>query len=44
MNVMVTGDLGYIGSVLVPMLLDLDYSVKGYDIGYYEECILGKPS
>lgn len=44
MSVMVTGDLGYIGSVLVPMLLDLDYTVKGHDIGYYEECIFGKPS
>ena len=44
MNVMVTGDLGYIGSVLVPMLLDLGYTVKGHDIGYYEECIFEKPS
>jgi len=44
MKIMVTGDLGYIGSVLVPILLEKGHTVKGYDIGYFEECILEKIS
>lgn len=42
MKVLITGDLGYIGSVLVPMLIEKGYTVKGYDTGYFAECILGK--
>ena len=39
--VMVTGNLGYIGSVLVPMLAEKGYSVVGYDTEYYNsECFL----
>ena len=39
-TVRVTGNLGYIGSVMVPFLIDRGYDVVGYDIGYYEDCYL----
>lgn len=42
-NILVTGNLGYIGNVLVPVLAEEGYDVTGYDIGYYEDCLL-KPS
>ena len=35
MNIMVTGDQGYIGSVLVPTLLEKGYDVVGFDSGYF---------
>ena len=40
MRVLVTGNLGYIGSVLVPILQDLGNSVTGYDIGFFDDCLL----
>ncbi len=43
MNILVTGNLGYIGSVLTRKL-ELDgYNVFGYDIGYYKNCLISKP-
>ena len=39
MKVMVTGHQGYIGSVMVPMLLNAGHEVCGYDAGLYEHCI-----
>jgi len=39
-KILVTGNKGYIGSVLVPMLVKLGYGVRGYDTGYYEDCLL----
>lgn len=39
-TIMVTGNLGYIGSTMVPFLLEKGYNVIGYDIGYYENCYL----
>lgn len=40
-NVLVTGNLGYIGAVLVPILIDLGFTVTGYDVGFYgNECLL----
>ena len=38
---MVTGDLGYIGSVLAPLLVKRGYEVAGLDIGYFADCLLG---
>ncbi len=39
-NVLVTGDRGYVGSVLVPYLQQRGYSVVGLDAGYFSECLL----
>ena len=36
----VTGNLGYIGSSMIPALTDAGYEVTGFDIGYYEYCYL----
>lgn len=36
MNVFVTGNKGYIGSVLTELLLGRGYTVVGYDTGYYD--------
>jgi len=40
MKILVTGNQGYIGSVLVPMLQQKGHEVTGYDIGYYKDCLL----
>ena len=39
-KILVTGNKGYIGSVLTPMLIEKGYEVKGYDSGYFEDCLL----
>jgi nucleoside-diphosphate-sugar epimerase len=41
MHTLVTGNLGYIGTVLVPELLARGYEVTGFDSGYYQDCLLG---
>jgi len=38
MRVMVTGNLGYIGTVLTPMLMARGYEVVGLDIDLYRRC------
>ena len=40
MKIMVTGDQGYIGSVLVPTLLEKGYDVVGFDSGYFSGNLL----
>ena len=42
MRVLVTGDQGYIGSVLVGVLQDKGYKVTGLDVGYFCENLLDK--
>ncbi len=42
MKILVTGNLGYIGSVLVPNLMELGHEVVGLDSGYFQECLLGR--
>ncbi len=39
-TVLVTGDAGYIGSVLTTVLREKSYGVRGYDTGYYADCLL----
>ena len=38
MRVLVTGSLGYIGTILVPMLQQRDYDVDGVDTDLYQKC------
>lgn len=38
MKVLVTGHMGYLGTVMVPMLLEKGHSVTGYDSDLYERC------
>jgi len=41
MNVLVTGNRGYIGKILTKLLLEKGYKVTGLDTNYYEECGFG---
>ena len=41
MRVLVAGDRGYIGTVLVPFLRAAGHEVDGLDLGLYEGCDLG---
>ena len=38
MKVLVTGNRGYIGSVMVPLLQKAGHDVHGYDIDFYHRC------
>ena len=42
MRVLVAGDRGYIGAVLVPFLRATGHEVDGLDLGLYEGCDLGQ--
>lgn len=41
MQLLVTGHLGYVGSVLLPMLLQRSHQVRGIDSGLFEGCAVG---
>jgi nucleoside-diphosphate-sugar epimerase len=43
MKILVTGNLGYIGSVLTPFLEAGGHEVTGLDTGYFEECLFTEP-
>jgi nucleoside-diphosphate-sugar epimerase len=43
-NVLVTGDQGYIGSVLTGFLRERGFSVSGLDTDFFSECVLGQPN
>jgi len=38
MKVLVTGHRGYVGAVVVPVLLEAGFDVSGYDLDYYGHC------
>ncbi|MGV8121182.1 MAG: NAD-dependent epimerase/dehydratase family protein [Candidatus Xenobiia bacterium LiM19] len=40
MNVLVTGNKGYIGAVLCRILKEKGYCLTGLDTGYYDDCLL----
>jgi len=42
MRILVTGHKGYIGTVLVPMLIETGHEVVGLDSDLYRECTFGK--
>jgi len=41
MRILVTGDKGYIGTVLMPMLTSLGHEVIGFDTDLYQRCTFG---
>ncbi len=44
MRVLVTGSLGYIGSVLTPLLKASNFEVVGLDAGWFRDCTFEDPS
>ena len=40
MRVLITGHLGYVGSVLTPLAVEAGHDVAGLDTGYFAECTL----
>ncbi|WP_072803659.1 NAD-dependent epimerase/dehydratase family protein [Rhodococcoides yunnanense] len=43
MRVLVTGHQGYLGTVMVPALVQAGHSVAGLDSGLFADCVLGQP-
>jgi nucleoside-diphosphate-sugar epimerase len=41
MRILVTGNLGYVGTVMTPLLKAEGHEVWGLDTGYYAPCIMG---
>jgi nucleoside-diphosphate-sugar epimerase len=39
MRILITGNLGYIGSVMSNIVLNEGHEVIGYDIGYFKDCL-----
>ena len=44
LRILVTGHLGYIGTVPTPLLLDEGHEVVGLDTDLYRDCTFGDPS
>ena len=42
-RILITGSLGYLGSMLSQYLTDNNYSVVGYDTGFFKKAFLYKP-
>src|SRR6187455_3476196 len=43
MNVLITGHLGFIGAVMVPLVQKAGHDATGLDIGLYDGCDFGSP-
>src|SRR5437016_2316054 len=43
MRVLLTGHLGYIGTVMAPLLAEAGHEVVGLDSGLFEQCTFGEP-
>jgi nucleoside-diphosphate-sugar epimerase len=43
MRVLVTGNLGYVGSIVTPMLAERGHEVFGHDTGFFQDCLLFPP-
>lgn len=43
MRVLLTGETGYIGSVMAPMLREAGHEVSGLDSGFFARCTIGDP-
>src|SRR3989440_11246636 len=43
MRVLLTGHLGYIGTVMAPLLAEAGHQVVGLDSGLFEQCTFGEP-
>jgi nucleoside-diphosphate-sugar epimerase len=41
MKILVTGNQGYLGTVMVPMLQAAGHDVTGLDCGFFADCVLG---
>ncbi len=41
MKVLITGHTGYIGSVMTRQFLEAGHEVTGFDLGFFEDCLLG---
>ena len=44
MRILVTGHRGYIGTILVPMLLAEQHEVRGFDSDLFEGCVFYDPA
>jgi nucleoside-diphosphate-sugar epimerase len=43
MHILVTGNLGYVGSVVTSELQQAGHRVTGYDVGYFADCTMTSP-
>ena len=44
MKILITGNNGYVGTVLTEKLIESGYNVTGYDINYFENCLIDNAS
>lgn len=44
MKILITGNNGYVGTVLTEKLVESGYDITGYDINYFENCLIDKAS